>query len=389
MNPETWVKAELDALREAGLNRSLRAIECVGGKFISDKRGVLNLAGNDYLDLANNRQVIAAAARLLKKAGCGARASRLITGTYPWHIELERRLAAFKGYPAALVFGSGFLANIGIVSAVAGRDDTIYLDRLAHASLIDAAILSRATIRRFRHNDTAHLAHLLRNDRSSGGKKLIATESVFSMDGDLAFLPDLARVAREHQAMLLVDEAHATGVFGPGGRGLVNAHGLETDVNLAMGTLSKAFGGYGGFVACSERMRDFLINRARSFIYTTALPPAVVGAALGALEWVEDHPDAGRILLERAATLRRRLRAAGLDTGASASQIIPIIIGDNRRIQAIAARLRAAGIIVAAIRPPTVPEGTARLRFSVSLAHTDGELARAAETIIRTVRSVK
>ncbi|MCX7006682.1 MAG: aminotransferase class I/II-fold pyridoxal phosphate-dependent enzyme, partial [Kiritimatiellaeota bacterium] len=303
MDPrEQWIETELEELRQA--HRFRRAV--------LPQPGLLNFSSNDYLDLAHHPDVIAAAEHALHAAGAGATASRLVSGTLPLHEELEMRLARLKGYPAALLFGSGYLANLGILGALVGRGDAVFADRLAHASLMDAAVLSRAELLRFRHNDAQHLDELLQKN-SGAGRKLVVTESVFSMDGDVAPLPEIAAVAQKHGALLLVDEAHATGVFGPGGSGLIREHKLESAVNLSMGTVSKALGGYGGFVACSEAMRALLINRARAFIYTTAPPPAAAGAALGALGLLEKNPSWGAELLQRAAAFRERLRSDGFD----------------------------------------------------------------------------
>lgn len=376
MDPrEQDLEKELEELRQA--QRFRRAV--------APPQGLLNFSSNDYLDLAHHPDVVAAAERALRTAGAGATASRLVSGTLPLHEELEARLARLKGYPAALLFGSGYLANLGLLGALLGRGDVVFADRLAHASLMDAAILSRAELQRFRHNDPQHLDALLRKYAGTG-RKLVVTESVFSMDGDVAPLPELAAVAQQHGALLLVDEAHATGVFGPGGSGLVHEHKLEAMVNFSMGTLSKALGGYGGFVACSEVLRALLVNRARAFIYTTAPPPAVTGAALGALDVLEKNPGWGADLLRRAAWFRAQLRAAGFDVMQSASQIIPIQVGENARALAVAEQLRAAGLLAIAIRPPTVPEGTARLRLSVTRAHSEADLARAVELIRTTLR---
>jgi len=265
------------------------------------------------------------------------------------------------------------------VTALAGRGDHVFLDRLCHASLVDAAVLSRAELHRFRHNDPEHLAALLA--AASGGRRLVVTESVFSMDGDTAPLRELAAAAKSAGAMMLVDEAHATGVLGPGGAGLVRDLGLESCVTISMGTLSKALGGYGGFLACSEPVRDWLVNRARAFIYSTALPPAACGSALGALNVLERTPDLGCRLLERAAGFRERLRALGFETGASVTPIIPVLLGENDRALRLAAALREQGILAPAIRPPTVPAGTARLRLSVTLAHSEEDLAAAAAAL--------
>jgi 8-amino-7-oxononanoate synthase len=348
-------------------------------------RNCLNFSSNDYLNLSNDPDVKAVANRFLNEFGCGAGASRLVTGTLSCHTKLEERLASLKGYPAALVFGSGYLANLGTIPALVESHDFVFADRLAHASILDGVILSRAKLHRFNHNDASHLEQLLAKAPSSG-RRLVVTESVFSMDGDLAPLKDIASVAERYDAMLMVDEAHATGVFGPGGGGLVRELKLESLVNVSMATLSKALGSYGGVVACSATMRESLINLARAFIYSTALPPAAVGAALGALDVMEAKPGLGADLLDRATLFRNQLRSANLNVGSSASQIIPVIVGDSGKALALSQRLRNEGIIAVAIRPPTVPRGTARLRFSVTLAHSNEDLKMAADTVIQSAR---
>lgn len=382
---ETWIAGELEARRRNGMERTLTTLDGTGARLAVGRQPLLNVSSNDYLGLARHPHVIATARAWLERLGAGATASRLVTGTLACHVELEERLARTKGYPAALVFGSGYAANLGLVTAVVGRGDHVFVDRLAHASLVDAAVLSRAGVHRFHHNDAGHLESLLRA-APAAGRRLVLTESVFSMDGDLAPLGDLAEAAGRHEAMLLVDEAHATGVFGPGGSGCVRAAGLEQRVNLSMGTLSKALGSQGGFTACSTDMRVLLINNARSFIYSTALAPAAAGAAIGALEVLEREPGLGTRLLARAARVRDRLRGAGLDTGASASQIIPVIVGDTERALRVTRRLRDAGILAVAIRPPTVPAGTARLRLSIALDPSDAELTMLTDAVIEAVR---
>ncbi len=380
MNRESWINEILSDLRENNLDRHLECRAATGGKFSDGRRTILNFSSNDYLDLAHHPAVIAAAHVALAQHGGGATASRLVAGTLSIHEELEKRLATFKRYPAALLFGSGYLTNAGVIPVLVGREDTVYTDRLVHASVIDAITLSRARLVRFHHNDVQHLSDVMAKD-GSGGRKLIVTESLFSMNGDLAPLPELAALSEKHGAMLMVDEAHATGVFGPDGRGLICRHGLESIVNVSMGTLSKALGGYGGFVACSNELKELLVNRSRAFIYTTAPPPSVVGAALGALDVIEKNPGLGEQLLQRAGLFRGYLSAAGLDTMKSESQIIPILVGDNAKALSLAKRLREQGILIVAIRPPTVPEGTARLRLSITLAHTEEDLKYAAGAI--------
>ena len=375
---EEWISKELVALREDGLSR-----EAV----CRDNDGILlNFSSNDYLGLSRHPRVLAAARVALEQYGAGAAASRLVTGTLSCHEQLEEALARLKGYPVGLVFGSGYAANVGIIGALVGRGDHIFIDRLAHASLVDAALLSRARVHRFHHNAAGHLRELLQAC-PAGGRRLVVTESVFSMDGDIAPLAELGVEARQAGAMVLVDEAHATGIFGPAGAGVVCRDGLNAAVNCSMGTLSKALGGYGGFVACSGEMRAWFIQKARSFIYSTALPPAMAGAALGALQVLKDEPGMGDVLLARAGDFRSRLRAQGLDTGDSESQIIPVMVGDNERAVRLQRRLLERGILAVAIRPPTVPQGTARLRLSVTLEHSPEVLERVADEIAGAART--
>jgi 8-amino-7-oxononanoate synthase len=383
MRGDEWAARELEKLKARGLYRMLRpcAAEMPGGE-----RRILDFASNDYLNLARDPRLAEAARAALAAGGTGAGASRLLSGSRAIHGELERELAAHKGYPAALVFGSGFLTNVGVVPALVGRGDHVLIDRLSHASIIDGARLSGASVTWFCHNDPRHLEELLRA-LPRGAHALVVTESVFSMDGDLAPLADLAAVAGRAGAMFMVDEAHATGVFGPRGSGRVPELGLQEAVAVCMGTLSKALGAYGGFVACSAAMREYLINTARSFIFTTALPPAVAASALAALRILTSEPGLGAALRERAAHLRDRLREGGLNTGASVGPIIPLIVGGNEKTLAFSERLRSSGIVAPAIRPPTVPAGTERLRLSVTLAHTEGDVDRAADAIREAARA--
>lgn len=383
--PDDWVPRELDHLRERDLERTLSVYPEVGGVLHDVGKRYLNLSSNDYLSLTGHPLVQAASREALVSYGTGAGASRLVSGTLPIHEELEAALARLKGYPAALLFGSGYLANLGCVTSLVGRNDTVFADRLIHASLIDAVVLSRARLMRFRHNDLDHLDQLLRkSDR--GGRRLVLTESVFSMDGDLAPLEDLAALCDRHGALLMVDEAHATGLFGPDGAGLIQQKGLCGRIGVSIATLSKGLGTYGGMVACSSELRQWFINKARSLIYSTALPPAVVGAGLGAVRVLREEPHRGKIVLSRAARFRHRFEEEGLDTLQSASQIVPVVVGDAGKTLRLAAKLLQAGILAVAIRPPTVPAGTSRLRLSVTYAHTDDDLAQAAETIIRLMR---
>lgn len=381
-----WIQPILAETRLQGLERTAQAYAETGGVVMVDGRKMVNFASNDYLDLARHPHVIDRAREALEQHGTGATASRLVTGTLPIHEELENRLAKEKGCAAALVFGSGYMANAGTIPVLAGRDDLIVADKLVHASMIDACKLSGAKLVRFAHNDPAALEQRLAQYAAHVGRKLVITESVFSMDGDLAPLREIAALAERHGAMLMVDEAHATGVFGPNGAGLVRELGLEESVTVSMGTMSKAMAGYGGYVACSENLRALLVNSSRAFIYTTAPPPAVVGAALGALDVLDASPNLGNVLQANAAHFRSLLHAAGLDTLQSQSQIIPVVIGANDKAVALARTLREKGLIVPAIRPPTVPAGTARLRISITLAHLVDDLERAARLIIAAVK---
>ncbi len=376
---------ELEKLASEGLLRTLTARAGLGGKYADAGRTVLNFSSNDYLDLASNARLKAAAAEAIAAWGCGAAASRLMSGTLRLHEALEAELAGLVGRERALLFGSGFLANLGVLAALAGRHTTIFADRLNHASLLDGARLSGARLVRYRHGDAAQLDALLAADASR--RRIIVTDSVFSMDGDIAPLADIGDCAIRRGALLAVDEAHAIGVLGLGGGGVCrDLPAVRPDV--VVGTLSKALGGYGGFAAGSRELRDLLVNKARSFIYSTALPPACLGSARAALAILAASHGLGATLLARAAHFRDALRNAGLDTGPSRTQIIPIMAGDNERALAFARVLGDKSILAVAVRPPTVPPGTARLRLSVTLAHTDEDLARAAAAIAAAARQV-
>ncbi len=378
---EAWMATALQERRNTPRWRALHVTPDTRNRFHHAGHDWLNFASNDYLDLAHDARLKAASVAATRAYGTGATAARLVNGNLPVHAELEERLAAHRGYPAALLFGSGYLTNAGTIPALVGRHDHIFIDRLAHASMIDAAHLGGAHIHRFAHNDPGALNDLLQ--KHSGGRRLVLTESVFSMDGDRAPLPELVAVAAAHEAMIMVDEAHAGGVFGPAGSGLIRTANLQNDVNLAMGTCSKALGGYGGYVACSGTMRDWLINHARAFIYTTALPPGVAAATLAALDILKTEPDRGNQLLQRAHYFRAALQAQGFDTLRSASQIVPVLVGSSETTLRLAKQLRQQHLLVGAMRPPTVPPGKARLRFSLTYAHGEADLDRAVDALVR------
>jgi 8-amino-7-oxononanoate synthase len=365
---------------EAGLLRRLvpvdRAVEPVVERA---GRRLVNLSSNNYLGLAGHPAIAEAMARAARR-GSGATASRLVAGTDPEVLELEERIAAFDGAEAALVFGSGYLANVGVLSALLGRGDAVFSDRLNHASIIDGVRLSRADVHRYEHADADHLEALL--ERADGAaRKLIVTESVFSMDGDVAPLEAIADLAERYGAALVVDEAHAGGVFGPAGQGYVHELGLAESVDLTIGTFGKAFGVYGAYASGRRVWIDYLVNTCRPFIFTTGLPPAVTAGIGAALELVREAGSLRRDLLARAACFRTRLQELGFDTCGSTTQIVPAVAGDNEAAVAFAEALQDRGVLGVAIRPPTVPEGTARVRFSLTAAHTDDHVEQALAAI--------
>ena len=384
---EDWISVKLVEAEQTGRTRRADAQPQNGGIIEKDGKRILNFSGNDYLNLSKHPHVIERARSALETYGSGATASRLVSGTLPLHEELEDRLALQKNYPNALLYGSGYLTSLGTIPHIVDRHDLIFADRLIHACMLDGVRLSGAKLLRFKHNDPVDLKELLERHAGNTQRKLILVESVYSMDGDLAPLRELAQLAADHEAMLMVDEAHAVGLYGTLGEGRVHELSLAAAVTLSMGTLSKALAGYGGYVCCSEQMRSYLVQHSRSFIYTTAPPPAQVGAALGALDVLEQTPNMGSTLLERASRFRAALHENGLNTLQSESQIIPVVVGENEEVMRIAHRLREQDILVGAIRPPTVPEGTARLRISLSLAHSEADIDRAIELITRAVHA--
>jgi 8-amino-7-oxononanoate synthase len=383
----TDVAERLEELRERGLYRRLRLIDGPQGPSVTlDGRPVLLLCSNNYLGLADRAEVREAAAEAALHWGAGSGASRLISGNMEPHRQLEERLAAFKGYEAALLFGSGYLANTGAIAALAGRGEVVFSDELNHASIVDGCRLSRAETFVYRHGDLEHLAWALYHVR--GRPALIVTDGVFSMDGDVAPLAELLELARRHGARLMVDEAHATGAIGPGGRGTVAAAGLSGEVDLVVGTLGKALGSYGAYVCASAETVDFLVNTARPFIFSTAPPPPAAGAALAALAALEAEPQLVDRLQANAATLRAALAAEGLDVGGSRTQIVPIAVGEAETAMELCERALARGVFAQGIRPPTVPEGSSRLRLTVMATHGREELARAAREIGAAAREI-
>jgi len=372
MDRTDFVKAFLQNAEDKHLKRNLRSVQPLSAReCIVTDRTCLNFSGNDYLGLSCHPVVKARSIQWTEQYGAGATASRLVTGSLAPYLELEEKIAAWKGKEAALLFGSGYLANIGVLSALADRKSVVIADKLNHASLNAGCALSGATFSRYRHNDLDHLANLLQRVADSN-RKILVSDTVFSMDGDVPDLDKLSQLADQHGALLYLDDAHATGVIGDIGEGL--AQGCISDI--AMGTFSKAMGSYGAYVACSNELKEYLVNKSGSFIYTTALPPGVCGAIDAAVELVQTDEIATRRrqLHQSCELVRQELAGMGFDTGNSATQIIPVILGDADRVIAASHALLDKGLLVVAIRPPTVPTGTARLRISLNATHTDSDI---------------
>jgi 8-amino-7-oxononanoate synthase len=368
---------KLDDYSALGRLRSLRTLPQAGSKIEIEGRSFLNFSSNDYLSLSQDERIKRAAAEAVFKWGASASASRLVTGDLDIHAELERELADYLGMESALVFGSGFLTNLGVLTSLAGRNDQIFGDKLNHASLIDGAQQSRADVFRYKHNDMEDLLRLIEENPTTG-ERVIVTESVFSMDGDIAPLEELSRIANKTDSILVVDEAHALGVFGSG---VVTTISERAEKLVIVGTLSKSLGSYGGFVACSRELKSYFINSARSFIYSTGLPPSSCAAALTALKIIRKEKELGAELLNKASFFYSVLSKVCQNLLPFESQIIPIIVNDNEKSVQIAQSLYEKGIICSAIRPPTVPQNSARLRLSVNLAHTKEELSQVADEI--------
>ena len=376
------IHQRLDELRDLGLYRRLRVISGPQGpRVVLDGKPVLLLCSNNYLGLADHPRVREAAADAAMRWGVGAGASRLVSGTMRIHKRLEDRLAEFKGAEAALLFGSGYLANVGVVSALAGKGEVVFSDELNHASIIDGCRLSQAETFVYRHNDMDHLAWALQRAGDRGA--LIVTDSVFSMDGDVAPLADLAELARRHRVRLAGDEAHGVGCLGPGGRGAVHEAGLEREVDVVIGTLGKALGAYGAYVTCDEDVAQFLVNTSRPFIFSTAPPPPAVAGALAALDVLAESDRLVTRLAANGETLRDELAREGFDVSGSTTQIIPLVIGEADLAMRICELAIERGVFAQAIRPPTVPDGTSRLRLAVMATHSRDELREAARVLGR------
>jgi glycine C-acetyltransferase/8-amino-7-oxononanoate synthase len=376
------IEARLAELEGLGLARRLRLISGPQGPTVLlEGKPVLLLCSNNYLGLADHPRVREAAADAAMRWGVGAGASRLVSGTMTIHGRLEERLAAFKGSEACLLFGSGYLANLGVIGALAASGDTVFSDELNHASIVDGCRLSRAEVVVYRHRDVEHLEWSLRKHaggREGQARRLIVTDSVFSMDGDVAPLAALVELAQDYGARIVVDEAHAVGNLGPGGRGAVAEAGLEDEIDVVVGTLGKALGSYGAYACASTEMVRYLINTARSLIFSTAPAPPAVAGALAALELVRERPHRVQRLRSNARVLRRALAAEGFPVADSEMQIVPLIVGEESAAMRLCQDAIERGVFAQAIRPPTVPAGTSRLRLTAMASHTPAELRRAA-----------
>ena len=387
-DPLHWLEDELSSLAARQLLRRLAVRESAqrGEELQFAGRTLHNFGANDYLGLAADVRVIAAAHNAMQQQGWGAGASPLVTGRGSYHAQLETALAEFEGTECALLFPTGYAANVGTITALVSAGDIVFSDAKNHASIIDGCRLSGAKIHIYPHNDITALSVALQESHACFRRRLIATDSLFSMDGDFANLPALAQLAEEHAAMLVIDEAHATGVFGEQGRGVCELLAAEQSSHIRIGTLSKALGSHGGFVAGSRSLIDYLANRARPYIYSTAAPEAASAAALAALQIVREEPQRRVELQARAERFRARLRSEDWSIGATQSQIVPVIVGDPGATLRVSAALREAGFFVPGIRPPSVPIGESLLRISLSWHHSESLLASLAEALQRSAK---
>lgn len=381
--------AELHELAQAGLRRSLRAVrQRRAGTVLLDGERIADFASNDYLGLAADPRLARAAAAVLESEGTGAGAARLISGNHPIHEALERELASFKHCARALLFPSGYMVNLGAIPALVNKHDVVYSDSLNHASLVDGCRLSRATVRVFPHVDLDALRAMLTADAGQFRRTMIVVEGVFSMDGDMFPLDRLVPLAREFGAFTYVDDAHGTGVLGATGRGALEQCGVLGQIDVVVGTLGKALGTIGAYAAGSSRLIEFLLNRARTFVFTTGTPPALAAATLEALRISETEPWRRSTVRDRAKRLRHRLQQGGHElAGAADGHIIPVMIGDPVRTMQVAADMRRRGFLIGGVRPPTVPAGTSRLRISVSALHPNELIDALAANLLDALRT--
>src|SRR5271154_5755905 len=388
-NPLSYLGEQIEAWRQGGTFQRLRVLEspCEPLSRV-DGREVINLASNNYLGLADHPKLVEAAIAATRKYGAGSGAVRTISGTMSIHMELERRIAQFKHTEACVVFQSGFAANAGTVSAILTPEDHIISDELNHASIIDGCRLSRAKIHVFPHKDFAAAEKILAELDGASGRKLLISDGVFSMDGDIGPLPGLVEAAERHGAIMMVDDAHSSGVLGREGRGTIDHFGLHGRVHIQVGTLSKAIGGLGGYVCGSRDLIDFLYARARPFLFSTSHPPAVAAACLAAFDVLEQEPELIENLWNNTRFFKAALSEAGFDTGASETPITPIMVGEAGRAHAFSRALFEEGLLATGIGFPTVPEGRARVRTIVTATHTREMLDRAAEILTRVAKQM-
>jgi glycine C-acetyltransferase len=373
----SWIQEELGALKAQGLFTTIRTLSSPQGAWLEvDGRRVLNFCSNNYLGLANHPRLKEAAQRAIETHGVGPGAVRTIAGTMDLHLELERRLAAFKGVEAAISFQSGFNANLAVIPALVDKEDVIFSDELNHASIIDGCRLSKVRIVRYRHNDADDLRRVVRETKDYR-RALLVSDGVFSMDGDIAPLDRLADVAEEHDLMLMVDDAHGEGVLGRGGRGIVDHFGLHSRVDIEVGTMSKAFGVVGGYVAGRQPVVDWLRQRGRPFLFSSAVTPADVAACIAAVDLLEENTELVDRLWENGRYFKAEMKKLGFDTGVSETPITPVMLGEAPLAQQFSKRLFEEGVFATAIGFPTVPRGKARIRVMISAAHTTGDLDQA------------
>ncbi len=383
-NPLAYLHDQLEQWKRDGTYQRLRVLESASAaESRFDGKNVINLASNNYLGLTTHPKLCAAAIAAVNRYGAGSGAVRTISGTMSLHLDLERRIATFKRVEACVVFQSGFAANAGTVSAILGPDDHIVSDELNHASIIDGCRLSRAKIHVFAHKDVAAAERILASLAGAGGKKLLISDGVFSMDGDIGPLPGLVEAAEKHGAIMMVDDAHASGVLGRNGRGTVDHFGLHGRVHIQVGTLSKAIGVLGGYVCGSRDLIEFLYHRARPFLFSTSHPPAVAAACLAAFDVLEEEPERIEALWTNARYLKQGLASAGFDTGISETPITPVMVGDAALAHRFSRELFEEGVLATGIGFPTVAQGKARVRTIVAATHTRGELDRALEIFSR------
>jgi len=379
----------LGRIRESGTYRRMRVLDGLQGpRMIVDGREVLLFAGSNYLDLARHPEVVEASERGSRDWGCAAGGSRLITGNLAIHEALEAELAQFFGSEAALAFNTGYMANLGVIPALVGPGDVLVSDELNHASIIDGARLARAEVAVFRHGDVDSFAETLANVRAKARRVLVAVDGVYSMDGDVAPVAEIVKRAHEADAMVLLDDAHGTGILGARGRGTAEAAGVLAEVDILMGTLGKSIGSFGAFIAGSASLRDLLVNTARSFIFSCALAPAQVEAARVSLRLIDEEPWRRERLVANCDRLRRRLADAGVSTAPSTTHILPIVLGENDRTMAVCEDLLERGYYAQGIRHPSVPRGSARLRITPMTTHDESEIDGLADAIIDAVGTI-